>query len=86
MLATFAREMPTWCHDGLSALLAGRGTKKGDPLSWRHYIYGLQHLGLEHMRDQMKIAEAVRLGRSDQESFEPWHKAMTSYTAVPREG
>jgi hypothetical protein len=56
----------------------------GFPLSWRHYVYGLHHLGLSHMRDQMKTAEAVRLGQAT-DGFESWHKSMVSYTSVPLE-
>lgn len=30
------------------------------PLSWKHYVYGLQHLGRTHLRDQLSAAQAAR--------------------------
>ena len=37
-----------------------RGTV-GDPLSWRHYEYGLRYLGRTHLRDQLRMAQAFRI-------------------------
>jgi hypothetical protein len=58
----------------------------GFPLSWRHYVHGLRHLALAHIREQVKTAEAVRFGaQADQESYQGWHRDMTRFTSVPRE-
>jgi hypothetical protein len=56
----------------------------GWPRSYRHYLYGLRYLGLAHMRDQMKLAEAMRHAwDGDKENYTRWLDELKLYTLVP---
>lgn len=33
--------------------------KDGVPLSWRHFVYGLAHLGRAHARESLRMAGTV---------------------------
>lgn len=43
--------------------------RRGQPLSWRHYVYGLGYLGRAHVRTQLMHAQATRLGNATEDGY-----------------
>lgn len=58
--AEFAREMPAWTHTAWSAFWAGKHHKKGNPISWRHFAWGMQHIARARAQEEYRTAVAVR--------------------------
>lgn len=53
-MAEFARVMPAWCHT--------RGQYAGEPLSWRHFAYGMAHIARAAAQEEHRLAVAARNG------------------------
>jgi hypothetical protein len=51
--------------------------KDGEPLSWRHFVYGSQHLGRKHARDSLKIAGAAGIAQAVDRDRERWFRQQT---------
>ena len=66
-----------FCHTWLSALIAGRGTRAGDPLSWRHFKYGMAYLGRAAIARTLEQATATRSGSATEEGYERWRARLT---------
>lgn len=60
--------------------------KKGWPLSWQHYIYGLRHIARERLREQVWIAQAMRMSRTPGPNWDEWQRDMNRLTEVPKHG
>lgn len=60
--------------------------KQGEPLSWQHFRYALVHIAREHLREQLRLAQAVRMARSEKEDYETWQRDVARMTEVPRNG
>lgn len=73
-LQVFVTYRPAWVN------------KEGWPLSWQHYVYGLRHIARENLRQQMWMAQAMRLSRSSAQDFDTWQRDMTRLTEVPKYG
>ena len=66
-----ASALPAWCGpDGL-------------PLSYRHFVYGLQFVGRTHLRDQLARAQAFRAGQQGNEEFRSWQSDLIRVTEAP---
>jgi hypothetical protein len=61
------------CHSPWSALLQ-HGAKGGDPLSWRHFQYGLAYLGRDYLLTQRQAAEAMRMAQANKGDYTDWHR------------
>jgi hypothetical protein len=44
----------------------------GFPLSWAHYVYGLDRLRLRTVRDQLRTAQAQRSAGTEQADWDRW--------------
>lgn len=63
-LATFAHAFPSWCGgDGL-------------PLSYRHYRYGMTHLGRDDARATLRLAIAGRMSQAGKDDFAAWRRHL----------
>lgn len=60
--------------------------KEGFPLTWQHYVYGLHHIARENLRQQIWMAQAMRMSRSSKESWDTWQHDMNRLTEVPTHG
>jgi hypothetical protein len=60
--------------------------EKGLPLSWEAYQRGVKHIAVERLRDQLALAQAVRLSDQTVEDWDVWQRDMTTLTEVPRNG
>lgn len=69
---TFAASFPAWCGPD------------GRPLSYRHFVNGMAHLGRAHLRDSLKLAEAVRVGGATKTDFDDYSRTIARMTEVPR--
>lgn len=65
----FAYALPAWCGpDGL-------------PLSWRHFVYGLQFIGRQWVREEVRAAQASRMGAQvADEGFRSWRADQLRFT------
>lgn len=53
----------------------------GEPLSWRHYVYGTAHLSRAYARDSLRtagvrLATATGMGTTPKESAASWMRRM----------
>jgi hypothetical protein len=75
-VATFAAALPAWCHR--------EGSEAGLPLTWRHFVYGMRHLGRAHTRTLLDRAQAARIGQNAGAGFVEWQRDAQQ-TVTPRE-
>jgi hypothetical protein len=59
---------------------------EGFPLSWQHYIYGLRHIAREAMRQQLWMAQSVRMADVVKDDWESWSRDVIRLTEVPKHG
>lgn len=64
-LADFAREFGCWMVPAWAFWRKDRGY----PVSWRHYAYGMAHIGRATARETLRRATAVAAGHSDPQSW-----------------
>ncbi len=60
----FAREYP--------ALIETRGPRKGMPISWQHYVYGMDRLRIAAMEQQLRDAQTARAAATVQDDWIRW--------------
>jgi hypothetical protein len=68
----FVALRPAWCGPD------------GFPLSWQHYQYGLTHIGRMFLRDQLAMAQAMRMSTVEKQDYGEWQRDMSRLTEVPR--
>lgn len=54
-LAEFAREFPAWTG------------ADGFPLTWRHYVYGMAHLGRATAAEKLRLADSFAIAQNPKE-------------------
>lgn len=64
LLCEFAAEYPAWVRDD------------GNPLSWRHFSYGVAHLGRAHARRSLRASSAAAIANAKREDAEQWYRAQ----------
>lgn len=67
-LTEFVRGLPGWVGPD------------GYPLSWRHYVYGMAHLGRAARRELLRSAEAQRAGTAELQKYRDWHRDVARGT------
>jgi hypothetical protein len=71
-LAAFCLHFPAWVGpDGM-------------PLSWRHYVHGMQQIERSRSGEKLRIADAVSAHKQKQDDFKRWwreHVALSGYGA-----
>lgn len=71
---TFAAALPAWTGaDGL-------------PLSFRHFVHGMAHIGRSHLRDELARAQATRNAGLKLEDFQAYQRDTLRVTEVPHDG
>lgn len=58
-LCEFVRAYPAWVRDGL-------------PLSWRHFGYGMAHLGRAAAAESLRVAAAVAMSFMPSDEGRAW--------------
>lgn len=58
--------------------------KDGFPLSWQHFQHGLRHIARTHLREQLVLAQGVRMANYEKDDWEAYQQDMTRMTEVPR--
>lgn len=66
-LAAFASAFPAWMRDG-------------EPISWRHYHYGLAHLQRAHAGEALRVCDAVTMANAKPRDAEKWRRVMIQAT------
>ncbi len=64
LLCEFVRAFPAWTR------------ADGYPLSWRHFTYGVQHLGRAHARGSLRLSAATGIAHAKREDAEQWYRAQ----------
>ena len=67
----FAARMPMWCHTK-----GGKWHCAGDPLSWRHFRYGMAYLGRDEIGRTVQQATANRVAGAVAEDYIMWRTDM----------
>lgn len=54
----------------------------GEPISWRHFVYGTRHLARHYARESLRLAgvrmsTATGMGSTPKNAREVWIKRMT---------
>jgi hypothetical protein len=68
--ADFCLEFPAWVGPD------------GDPISWRHYIYGTAAIQRAKASEKMRMADAVAVHKSKEQTFKKWlreHSALAGH-------
>lgn len=60
--------------------------RDGFPLSWQHYVYGVRHIAREGMRQQLWMAQAMRMSSTGKMDWETYQRDINRMTEVPRHG
>lgn len=64
LLCEFTAAYPAWVRSD------------GNPLSWRHFTYGMQHLGRSHARASLRLSAATGISHAKREDAEEWYRAQ----------
>lgn len=51
--------------------------KDGQPLSWRHFVYGMAHLSRVNARESLKLASSTRIASAEKKDFTEWMSTQT---------
>ena len=64
----FAHELPMWCHQD--------GPHRGAPLSWAHYVVGIDWLSRQQARRQLWARDAAFMAQPGvkQDSYNAWKR------------
>ena len=64
LLCEFAGAFPAWTRPD------------GNPLSWRHFSYGMAHLSRAHARTSLRTSAAVVIAHATREDADQWYRAQ----------
>lgn len=64
LLCEFAAAYPAWTR------------RDGFPLSWRHFSYGVAHLGRAYARTSLRLSAATGIAHATREDAEQWYRAQ----------